>query len=75
MKDFIANNGGLLESLGLLLVCFNIILGAAHQLLGKLKAMAAVDSVLVTVIGVIQKILDMVGGNVAHKDVPPAPKV
>ncbi len=69
LKDFIAQNGGLVGAVSVILVCVNILLTAVKAVLEKLQPnqpVTGVKSILVKVSGVVQGLIDWMTGNKAH---------
>ncbi len=71
LKDLIAQNGGLVGAVSVILVCVNILLTAIKAILEKLqpdpaKQPEGLKGVLVKVSGVVQGLIDWMTGNRAH---------
>lgn len=49
------------------LIAFNLILGGVKKLLDLIPAAAGADSLVGKISGWVAKIIDLLGGNVAHK--------
>ena len=73
MKDFIMENGGLIATVLLVLICANILLSAVYEILGKIKDKTDAEwdnkayAALGKVIEYLLKVIDFLQGNVKHK--------
>jgi len=73
MKEFLAQNGGLLGAIVLVAVCLNLVLSGIAKMLDliKDKTKTEVDNkiaaILHKVIAVLQKVIDWGSGNREHK--------
>lgn len=71
MKDFITNNGGIIATLGLMVMCLNIGLTALKTILEKVAAGSSELSLVTKACNVLSMIIDWLTANKEHKDDPP----
>lgn len=73
MKEFILNNGGLMATVALVVVCLNILLTSVKVVLEKVKDLTPTDvdnkayDALSKVMGVLSLIVDWASANKEHK--------
>mgnify|MGYP001560160441 CR=1 FL=1 len=74
LNELVEKAGGIGAAVVLVAVCLNAGLSALSLILDKIKDLTPTDAdnkaavVVKSAIGILQKLVDIIGGNVAHKD-------